>query len=67
MTRQILNRIVTELDPIGAIVVLEAEHMCMTIRGVQTPGTTTTTSAVYGVFEEHDKTAKDEFLRLIGK
>jgi GTP cyclohydrolase I len=67
LTQQVLTRIVHELEPIGAMVVMEAEHMCMTIRGVQSPGTTTTTSAVYGVFAEHDKTAKDEFLRLIGK
>lgn len=67
LTHQIMERICEELDPLGAMVVLEAEHMCMTIRGVQTPGTRTTTSAVHGVFADHSKSAKDEFLRLIGK
>jgi GTP cyclohydrolase I len=47
--------------------VMEAEHMCMTIRGVQTPGTYTITSAMKGVFADHEKTAKAEFMRLIGK
>lgn len=67
LTHQIMERICEELDPLGVMVVLEAEHMCMTIRGVQTPGTKTTTSAVAGVFADHTRTAKDEFLRLIGK
>jgi GTP cyclohydrolase I len=62
-----MERISEELDPLGVMVVMEAEHMCMTIRGVQSPGTTTTTSAVCGVFADHDRTAKDEFLRLIGR
>jgi GTP cyclohydrolase I len=46
---------------------MEAEHMCMTIRGVQTPGTITTTSRMTGVFADHERTAKSEFLSIIGK
>jgi len=67
LTQQIADEIMHVLDPLGCIVVMEAEHFCMTVRGVQAPGVTTTTSAVKGVFADHDRTAKDEFLRLIGK
>lgn len=67
LTRQIAQDLHERLDPLGVMVVMEAEHMCMTIRGVQTPGTKTVTSRVEGVFADHDRTAKDEFLRLIGK
>lgn len=52
----------TRLKPKGVIVVTEAEHLCMTIRGVQTPGTTTRVVETRGVFSEHNKTAKHEFL-----
>lgn len=67
LTTQIADFLMENLDPMGVAVILEAEHMCMTIRGVQTPGTKTTTSAMRGVFSDHDRTAKNEFLRLIGK
>lgn len=50
LTKQIMDSIVKYLDPIGAMVVVEAEHMCMTMRGIQKPGTKTTTSRVSGVF-----------------
>ena len=62
LTNQILEAIETNLSPRGAIVVLEAEHMCMTIRGVQAPGTTTLTSAVSGVFKDNADGEKEEFL-----
>jgi GTP cyclohydrolase IA len=48
-------------------VVMECEHLCMTIRGVQAPGTTTYTAVMRGVFGLHERTAKDEFLRAIGR
>jgi GTP cyclohydrolase I len=67
MTKQIMEFLVEELDPAGLIVMLEAEHFCMTIRGVQTPGAKTTTSEVYGVFADHDRTAKSEFFHIIGR
>lgn len=51
--------------PLGVAVVLEAEHMCQTIRGARTPGTKTRTAAMRGVFSQHDKTAKQEFLSSI--
>jgi len=50
LTTQIADALVERLDPQGALVVLEAEHLCMTMRGVRKPGAITVTSAVRGVF-----------------
>ena len=66
LTVQIADEIEHELAPLGVGVVIQAEHFCMTIRGVQTPGTLTTTAAMRGVFADHDKTAKSEFMSIIG-
>ena len=52
---------------LGIGVILQCEHMCMTIRGVQTPGTRTTTSKMSGVFLNSEKHAREEFLTLIGR
>jgi GTP cyclohydrolase I len=49
LTTQIADSLVQILDPMGAIVVIEAEHMCMSVRGVRQPGAKTVTSAVRGV------------------
>jgi GTP cyclohydrolase I len=65
LTDQIANFIEEALAPRGVMVVLEAEHLCMTIRGVQTPGTTTRTVVTTGVFADHARTAKQEFLQGI--
>lgn len=67
LTRQITQCLEEHLSARGVIAVLEAEHMCMTIRGVQAPGTKTITSSVCGMFEENKDDCKTEFLRLIGK
>ena len=64
MTKPIIDAIVEYLDPIGAMVVVTAEHMCMTMRGIQKPGTTTTTSRVSGVFF-NDPKARAEALSLM--
>jgi GTP cyclohydrolase I len=53
MTTQIADAIEKALDPRGVIVLVEAEHMCMSMRGVQKPGHLTVTSAVRGVFREN--------------
>lgn len=51
----------------GVAVVMQAEHMCMTVRGVQAPGTLTTTSKMLGCFADHTKLARQEFLELIAR
>jgi GTP cyclohydrolase I len=51
LTSQIADALVSKLNPRGAIVVIEAEHLCMAMRGVRKPGATTTTSAVRGQFK----------------
>jgi GTP cyclohydrolase IA len=53
LTVQIADSLERELDPRGVLVVIEAEHMCMSIRGVRKPGSTTVTSAVRGLFREN--------------
>lgn len=65
LTISIADRIESELDPKGVAVVMEAEHLCMTMRGVESPGTTTITSAMRGAFADHERLARSEFLQLI--
>jgi GTP cyclohydrolase I len=50
LTSQVADTLVRVLDPQGTLVVVEAEHLCMSMRGIRTPGTTTVTSAVRGHF-----------------
>lgn len=56
LTTQIADVIMDKLRPQGCMVVIEAEHMCMSMRGVQKPGTLTVTSVVRGVFQKNEKT-----------
>lgn len=65
ITYTIADAIRKKLDPHGVIVVVEAEHMCMTMRGVKKPGSKTVTSSVRGIFEK-DTAARAEALSLIG-
>jgi GTP cyclohydrolase I len=64
LTSQIADSIMRVLNPLGVIVVIEAEHMCMTIRGVNKPGSQTITSAVRGIFRSKEAT-RAEALALI--
>lgn len=64
LTAQIANAIEETLEPRGVLVVIEAEHMCMAMRGVKKAGASTVTSAVRGVFRE-DIAARSEAMRLI--
>ena len=64
LTAQVADAVMRKLDPRGVIVVIEAEHLCMAMRGVRKPGTTTTTSAVRGQFKT-DSTLRAEALDLI--
>ncbi|WP_029452323.1 GTP cyclohydrolase I FolE [Clostridium algidicarnis] len=66
LTASIANAIVEKLDPYGVIVVIEAEHMCMTMRGVKKPGSKTITSAVRGTFATDPK-SRAEVLSMINK
>lgn len=68
LTEEIADYLEQQLEPRGVAVVLEAEHLCMTIRGVQVPGTKTYTAVMRGFFNDHTRTAKAEFLeRINGK
>jgi GTP cyclohydrolase I len=64
LTGQVADAIMRKLDPRGVIVVMEAEHLCMAMRGIRKPGATTTTSAVRGQFKT-DNASRSEALDLI--
>ncbi|MBB6283218.1 MULTISPECIES: GTP cyclohydrolase I FolE [Geobacillus] len=64
ITATVADSIVEALEPYGVMVVVEAEHMCMTMRGVKKPGAKTVTTAVRGVFET-DANARSEVFSLI--
>jgi len=64
LTTQIAEIVMSKLKPLGVMVIIEAEHMCMSMRGVKKPGTMTVTSAVRGIFKENQKT-RSETLALI--
>ena len=65
LTAEIADAIVKRLDPRGAMVVIEAEHLCMSMRGVRKPGAVTVTSAVRGQFRDVLST-RMEAMNLIG-
>ena len=64
LTGQVADAIVSRLTAAGVLVVIEAEHLCMSMRGVQKPGSMTTTSAVRGLLKENAVT-RSEALGLI--
>ena len=64
MTSQIADALVDRLDTQAVAVVLECEHMCMTMRGIRKPGSKTTTSAMRGGFKT-SAASRAEFLTLI--
>jgi GTP cyclohydrolase I len=64
LTGQVADAIVRKLEPRGVIVVMEAEHLCMGMRGIRKPGTRTTTSAVRGIFQS-SPSSRAEALSLI--
>jgi GTP cyclohydrolase I len=67
MTQQIADLLVSELDPKGAIVVVEAEHSCMTIRGIRKPGAMTITSAVRGLFKKNESSRAEAMSLIHGR
>ncbi|MDH4027243.1 MAG: GTP cyclohydrolase I FolE [Nitrospirota bacterium] len=64
LTAQLADLIMTKLKPKGAMVIVDAEHLCMSMRGVKKPNTRTVTSAVRGIFRTKDST-RTELLELI--
>jgi GTP cyclohydrolase I len=65
LTTQIADAIVEVLQPRGAFVMIEAEHLCMSMRGVRKPGSLTVTSAVRGLFKDNVAT-RAEVMALLG-
>eukprot|EP01087_Luapelamoeba_hula_P023470 TRINITY_DN8630_c0_g1_i1.p1 TRINITY_DN8630_c0_g1~~TRINITY_DN8630_c0_g1_i1.p1 ORF type:complete len:250 (+),score=76.62 TRINITY_DN8630_c0_g1_i1:24-752(+) len=65
LTREIASAVMEAIQPTGVGVVIEATHMCMTMRGAHKAGSSTTTSTMLGVFRSDEKT-RLEFLRLVG-
>ena len=65
LTKQVADWLQDQLDPKGVGVVIEAEHMCMTLRGVRAPGASTSTSALLGTLRS-DPRSRAEFLSLTG-
>lgn len=64
ITSTVADAIMKKLEPQGVLVVVEAEHMCMTMRGVKKPGAKTVTSAARGIYQQ-DAVARAEVLNLI--
>jgi GTP cyclohydrolase I len=64
LTRQIADAIEAELEPQGVLVVIEAEHLCMSMRGVRKPGASTVTSSVTGIFRDNVAT-RAEAMRFL--
>jgi GTP cyclohydrolase IA len=67
MTSQVADALMENLEPRGVMVVIEAEHLCMTMRGVRKPGAKTLTSAVRGIFRDSDSTRAEAMSLLFGR
>ena len=66
LTTQVADAVMAHLEPRGVIVVIEAEHLCMTMRGVRKPGAKTVTSAVRGDFRNRDRTRAEAMSLILG-
>ena len=67
LTSQIADTLFEELQPLGVMVVIEAEHTCMTLRGVKKSGAKTVTSAVLGGFRKDSRTRAEAMALIMGK
>lgn len=65
LTHAVADMLEDNLKPKGVAVVMKAEHLCMTIRGAQAIGTKTTTSVMRGVFADHSRLARQEFMTFM--
>jgi GTP cyclohydrolase IA len=66
LTAQVADALADRLQPLGVMVVIEAEHLCMSMRGVKKPGATTVTSAVRGIMESQPATRAEAMSLLFG-
>ena len=64
LSAQIADAFMQELNPKGVMVLIEAEHMCMTMRGIKKPGTKTVTAVTRGVFDNNEE-LQNRFFRMI--
>jgi GTP cyclohydrolase I len=67
LTAQVADAVMRKLEPRGVIVVVEAEHLCMAMRGVRKPGTRTVTSAVRGIFKSDPRTRAEAMSLILGR
>jgi GTP cyclohydrolase I len=66
-TSQVADAIMRKLAPYGVIVVVQAEHLCMAMRGVRKPGSVTMTSAVRGIFKDDPRTRAEALSLILGR
>ncbi len=67
LTSQVADAVMRKLEPRGVIVVVEAEHLCMAMRGIRKPGTRTVTSAVRGIFKDDPRSRAEALGFIIGR
>ena len=67
LTSEVADALVRRLEPRGAIVVIEAEHLCMSMRGIRKPGARTVTSAVRGMFQSQASTRSEAMSLILGR
>ena len=67
LTSQVADAVMARLQPRGVIVVVQAEHLCMAMRGVRKPGTTTMTSAVRGMMQADPRTRAEALSLILGR
>ncbi|HEY3716905.1 MAG TPA: GTP cyclohydrolase I FolE [Jatrophihabitantaceae bacterium] len=67
LTSQVADAVMRRLEPQGVVVVVEAEHLCMAMRGVRKPGSTTVTSAVRGLFKSDPRSRAEALSLILGR
>jgi GTP cyclohydrolase I len=67
LTKQVADALNETLEPRGVLVVIEAEHLCMSMRGIRKPGSSTVTSAVHGIFRDNTASRFEAMQFLTGR
>lgn len=67
LTSEIADTLMSSVNPLGVAVVVEAEHLCMTMRGIKKPGAKTVTSALRGIFKSDQRSREEVMLLINGK